>query len=185
MVLGDSGVTHKVAPESKSGRVQVRRAALASAIGTTIEWYDFFIYGTAAAVVFAPQFFPQVSRFAGTLAAFATFAVGFVARPLGGIVMGHFGDRLGRLVPLDEHAPPCLRVHLDHPRSRGPFLGGRVPRAAPPQSLSRSRPTTDSPDPALLLRLRSLPTTLRLSPRPKPHPHHEGARPRDGRPPLA
>jgi MFS family permease len=73
-----------------------RRVALASAIGTTIEWYDFFIYGTAAAVVFGPQFFPQVSEFAGTLAAFATFAIGFIARPLGGVVMGHYGDRLGR-----------------------------------------------------------------------------------------
>ena len=73
-----------------------RRVALASAIGTTIEWYDFFIYGTAAALVFAPQFFPQVSELAGTLAAFATFAIGFLARPLGGIVMGHYGDRIGR-----------------------------------------------------------------------------------------
>jgi MFS family permease len=73
-----------------------RRVALASAVGTTIEWYDFFIYGTAAAVVFGPQFFPQVSEFAGTLAAFATFAIGFIARPLGGVVMGHYGDRLGR-----------------------------------------------------------------------------------------
>jgi metabolite-proton symporter len=72
------------------------RVAVASAIGTTIEWYDFFIYGTAAAVVFAPQFFPQVSPLAGTLASFATFAIGFIARPLGGVVMGHFGDRIGR-----------------------------------------------------------------------------------------
>src|SRR6185369_7934959 len=72
------------------------RVALAGSIGTAIEWYDFFIYGTAAAVVFGPQFFPQISRSAGTLAAFAAFAVGFVARPLGGVVMGHFGDRLGR-----------------------------------------------------------------------------------------
>jgi MFS family permease len=75
---------------------EARRVAFASAIGTTIEWYDFFIYGTAAAVVFAPQFFPQVSELAGRLASFATFAIGFIARPLGGIVMGHFGDRLGR-----------------------------------------------------------------------------------------
>jgi metabolite-proton symporter len=75
---------------------EARRVAVASAIGTTVEWYDFFIYGTAAAVVFGPQFFPQVSERAGTLAAFATFAVGFIARPLGGLVMGHFGDRLGR-----------------------------------------------------------------------------------------
>ena len=77
-------------------KVEARRVALASAIGTTIEWYDFFIYGTAAAVVFAPQFFPQASPLAGTLASFATFAIGFGARPFGGIVMGHFGDRVGR-----------------------------------------------------------------------------------------
>ena len=73
-----------------------RRVALACAVGTTIEWYDFFIYGTAAATVFGPLFFPQVSPLAGTLAAFATFGVGFVARPVGGIVMAHFGDRVGR-----------------------------------------------------------------------------------------
>jgi metabolite-proton symporter len=77
-------------------RSEARRVAFASAIGTAVEWYDFFIYGTAAALVFAPQFFPQVSELAGTLAAFATFAIGFIARPLGGIVMGHYGDRIGR-----------------------------------------------------------------------------------------
>ncbi len=77
-------------------RADARRVALASAIGTTIEWYDFFIYGTAAAVVFGPQFFPQISEISGTLASFATFAIGFIARPLGGVVMGHYGDRLGR-----------------------------------------------------------------------------------------
>jgi metabolite-proton symporter len=75
---------------------EARRVAMASAIGTTIEWYDFFIYGTAAAVVFGPQFFPQVSELAGRIASFATFAIGFITRPLGGVVMGHFGDRLGR-----------------------------------------------------------------------------------------
>jgi MFS family permease len=77
-------------------RTDARRAAIASAIGTTIEWYDFFIYGTAAATVFGPRFFPQVSPVAGTLASFATVGDGFVARPVGGVVMGHFGDRAGR-----------------------------------------------------------------------------------------
>jgi len=75
---------------------QARRVATASAVGTTVEWYDFFIYGTAAATVFGPRFFPQVSPVVGTLSAFATFGVGFLARPLGGVVMGHFGDRIGR-----------------------------------------------------------------------------------------
>jgi MFS family permease len=83
-------------PAHPSPAADARRVAVASAIGTTIEWYDFFIYGTAAATVFGPQFFPQVSEVAGTLAAFATFGIGFVARPLGGVVMGHYGDRVGR-----------------------------------------------------------------------------------------
>ncbi|MEV1295314.1 MFS transporter [Pseudonocardia sp. NPDC049635] len=75
---------------------RARTVALAGLIGTTIEWYDFFIYGMAAALVFAPQFFPGVSPLAGTLAALSTFAIGFVARPIGGALMGHFGDRVGR-----------------------------------------------------------------------------------------
>ncbi|MFI5614321.1 MFS transporter [Amycolatopsis sp. NPDC051903] len=75
---------------------QVRRVALASSIGTTIEWYDYFIYSTATALVFNKLFFPSLSPASGTLAAFATLGVGFVARPLGGIVWGHFGDRVGR-----------------------------------------------------------------------------------------
>src|SRR5262245_25207958 len=73
-----------------------RRVGLACGIGTAIERYDFFIYGTAAAVVFGPQFFPQASEFVGRLAAFTTFAIGFMALPLGAIIMGHFGDRHGR-----------------------------------------------------------------------------------------
>jgi len=75
---------------------QLRPVILACFIGTTIEWYDFFLYGTAAALVFNKLFFPTLDPLAGTLSAYATFAVGFVARPLGGIVFGHYGDRIGR-----------------------------------------------------------------------------------------
>ena len=74
----------------------LRRVVAASMIGTTIEWYDFFLYGSAAALVFNKLFFPSFDPFVGTLLAFATYAVGFVARPLGGIVFGHVGDRIGR-----------------------------------------------------------------------------------------
>jgi metabolite-proton symporter len=69
---------------------------MASMIGTTIEWYDFFLYNSAAALVFSRLFFPQFDALTGTLLAFATYALGFVARPLGGVVFGHFGDRIGR-----------------------------------------------------------------------------------------
>jgi MFS transporter, MHS family, shikimate and dehydroshikimate transport protein len=79
------------------GRTQtVRKVALASFVGTTIEWYDFFLYGTAAALVFEQLFFPDAEPLVGTLLAFSTYAVGFAARPIGGIVFGHFGDRIGR-----------------------------------------------------------------------------------------
>ncbi|TBM42281.1 MFS transporter, partial [Mycolicibacterium smegmatis] len=77
-------------------RVSPLRVAVASFIGTTVEFYDFLIYGTAAALVFPKLFFPQASPAAGILLSFATFGVGFIARPLGGIVFGHFGDRIGR-----------------------------------------------------------------------------------------
>lgn len=70
--------------------------ALISLSGSTIEWYDFFIYGTAAALVFGKLFFPSLDPLVGTIAAFSTFAIGFVARPVGGIVFGHLGDRIGR-----------------------------------------------------------------------------------------
>ncbi|MEU8929448.1 MFS transporter [Streptomyces sp. NPDC048409] len=72
------------------------RLAAASLAGTAIEFYDFFVYGTAAALVLGPLFFPTFSPLAGTLAAFGTFGVGFVARPLGSVLFGHFGDRRGR-----------------------------------------------------------------------------------------
>src|ERR671914_2270601 len=74
----------------------IRKVATASFIGTTIEWYDFFLYGTAAALVFNELFFPDAEPLVGTLAAFGTYAVGFAARPIGGIVFGHYGDRIGR-----------------------------------------------------------------------------------------
>src|SRR5438067_8663831 len=71
-------------------------AVVASTIGTTIEWYDFFLYGTAAALVFPGLFFPGFSPFVGQLLSFGTFTAGFLARPLGGVVFGHLGDRVGR-----------------------------------------------------------------------------------------
>ncbi|MBT2449594.1 MHS family MFS transporter [Streptomyces sp. ISL-43] len=81
------------APKASSG---IRRIVAASLIGTTIEWYDFFLYGTAAALVFNKLFFPTADPLTGTLIAFLTYAIGFLARPLGGMVFGHFGDKVGR-----------------------------------------------------------------------------------------
>src|SRR6201988_3574808 len=72
------------------------KVATASLIGTAIEWYDFFLYGTAAALIFNKLFFPTFDPMVGTLLAFATYALGFVARPLGGLVFGHYGDKIGR-----------------------------------------------------------------------------------------
>ena len=77
-------------------RTPLRRVIGASLIGTTIEWYDFFLYGSAAALVFNRLFFPDYDPLVGTMLAFATYALGFIARPVGGIVFGHFGDRIGR-----------------------------------------------------------------------------------------
>ena len=81
-------------------RGQRRRAVLASTVGTTIEWYDFFLYGTTAALVFPSVFFPDSSTYAGVLAAFSTQFVGFAARPIGAAIFGHFGDRVGRKATL-------------------------------------------------------------------------------------
>jgi MFS family permease len=79
---------------------QVRKAAVASTVGTTIEWYDYFLYGTAAALVFPEVFFPHASNYVGTLEAFATYFVGFAARPIGAAIFGHWGDRIGRKATL-------------------------------------------------------------------------------------
>jgi len=100
MVLGDNEVTQSVHASSGARRVQVRRAALAGSIGTTIEWYDFFLYNTAAALVFPHLFFPASSAYAGVMQSFATYAVGFAARPVGAAIFGHWGDRLGRKTTL-------------------------------------------------------------------------------------
>src|SRR4051794_9300100 len=81
-------------------RGQVRRALFAGLVGTSIEWYDFFLYGTAAALVFPELFFPKSSHYAGALASFAIYAVGFAARPVGAAIFGHWGDRIGRKATL-------------------------------------------------------------------------------------
>jgi metabolite-proton symporter len=81
-------------------RRQVRLAAVASTVGTTIEWYDFFLYNTAAALIFPSLFFPESTAYAGRLESFATYAVGFAARPVGAALFGHWGDRIGRKATL-------------------------------------------------------------------------------------
>jgi metabolite-proton symporter len=81
-------------------RTQLRRAVIASTVGTTIEWYDFFLYGTAAGLVFGKLYFPNDDPLSGTLNAFAIYAIGFIARPVGAAIFGHYGDRIGRKATL-------------------------------------------------------------------------------------
>ena len=83
-------------PRAATPPISVIRVVAASFIGTTIEWYDFFLYGTAAALVFNRLFFPTLDPLVGTMASFGTYAVGFFAHPVGAVVFGHFGDRVGR-----------------------------------------------------------------------------------------
>src|SRR4051794_41055809 len=80
--------------------VQRRRAVLASTVGTTIEWYDFFLYNTAASLIFPALFFPKQAAFTGILLSFGTQFVGFAARPVGAAIFGHYGDRIGRKATL-------------------------------------------------------------------------------------
>src|SRR6202166_4726593 len=89
---GAAGFAQCPAPETAG----IRRIVVSSIIGTAIEWYDFLIYGTASALVFNKLFFPTLDPVLGTIAAFGTYAVGFLARPLGAAIFGHFGDRAGR-----------------------------------------------------------------------------------------
>ncbi len=100
MTIGDDEVSRAAQADSGTKQVQVRRAAMASAIGTTIEWYDFFLYNTAAALVFPALFFPESSSYAGAMQSFATYFVGFAARPIGAAIFGHYGDRIGRKTTL-------------------------------------------------------------------------------------
>jgi MFS family permease len=79
---------------------ELRKAVIASTVGTTIEWYDFFIYGTAAGLIFPKLFFPNEDPLTGTLAAFGTYFIGFVGRPIGAAIFGHYGDRIGRKATL-------------------------------------------------------------------------------------
>src|SRR5712691_674147 len=79
---------------------ELRKAVIAATVGTTIEWYDFFIYGTAAGLVFGKLYFPNQDPLTATLAAFGTYFVGFVGRPIGAAIFGHYGDRIGRKATL-------------------------------------------------------------------------------------
>ena len=79
---------------------QLRKAVIASTIGTTIEWYDFFIYGTAAGLIFGKLYFPNEDPLTATLAAFGTYFIGFASRPVGAAIFGHYGDRIGRKATL-------------------------------------------------------------------------------------
>ena len=86
----------RIGGEREGETQSIWQVVLASFIGTTIEWYDFFLYGSAAALVFGKLFFPNIDPLIGTLAAFGTYGVGFIARPVGGLIFGHYGDRVGR-----------------------------------------------------------------------------------------
>lgn len=86
--------------DDENNRRQLIRAIIASTIGTSIEWYDFFLYGTAAALVFPKLFFPKSDPYVGALESFATYTVGFIARPVGAAIFGHYGDRIGRKATL-------------------------------------------------------------------------------------
>src|ERR1700729_2383864 len=88
--------TDPVSLSSSEHQLQLRRAVIASTVGTAIEWYDFFLYSTVTGLVFAKLFFPHSDPWVGTLEAFAIYAVGFIARPIGAAIFGHFGDRIGR-----------------------------------------------------------------------------------------
>ncbi len=94
-----TATTFGALPEAEHS-VQLRKAVIASTVGTAIEWYDFFLYGTAAGLVFGKLYFPNSDALAGTLLAFGTYFIGFVGRPIGAAIFGHYGDRIGRKATL-------------------------------------------------------------------------------------
>jgi metabolite-proton symporter len=106
MVVARKGGTTMATTAAPSGlsdaehSAQLRKAVVAATVGTTIEWYDFFIYGTAAGLIFPKLFFPNEDPLTGTLAAFGTYFVGFIGRPIGAAIFGHYGDRIGRKATL-------------------------------------------------------------------------------------
>jgi MFS transporter, MHS family, shikimate and dehydroshikimate transport protein len=96
VTVGGPAFAQRVEVSDSEKARRIRLVVSASMIGTIIEWYDFFVYGTAAALIFAPLFFSKASPTVGTLAAFATYALGFAVRPIGGALFGHLGDKFGR-----------------------------------------------------------------------------------------
>src|SRR6516225_9426593 len=97
--MADAPHTHEALTEAEH-RTQLLRAIIASTIGTTIEWYDFFLYSTITGLAFAKLYFPKEDPLVGTLEAFGIYAVGFAARPVGAAIFGHYGDRMGRKAAL-------------------------------------------------------------------------------------
>src|SRR5271156_4814919 len=95
----DMATTVGALPEAEHS-AQLRKAVIASTVGTAIEWYDFFLYGTAAGLVFGKLYFPNHDALSGTLLAFGTYFIGFVGRPIGAAIFGHYGDRIGRKATL-------------------------------------------------------------------------------------
>src|SRR5262249_57635362 len=88
------------APSGSDHSIQLRKAVIASVIGSAIEWYDFFIYGIAAGLIFGKLYFPNEEPLTATLAAFGTYFIGFIGRPIGAAIFGHYGDRIGRKATL-------------------------------------------------------------------------------------
>ena len=124
-------------------RSQLRRALIASTVGTTIEWYDFLLYGQVTGLVFGKLFFPQSDPIVGVLQAFAVFFVGFLGRPIGAAIFGHWGDRIGRkatliatllLTGIATTAVGLVPTYDSIRRRRLPPFRQRAPRAIAPRT---------------------------------------------------